>query len=262
VSEMADVLKRICAVKRLEIARLYSSGRRELAGRARQQPPPRGFKAALTATDRVALIGEIKRASPSAGLIRQDFRPAELARQHEQGGARCLSVLTDATFFQGALEHLAEARGATSLPVMRKDFILDELQVLEARAWGADCLLLIAAVLERKELADLLARVRRTGMDALVEVHSARELEAALEAGADLVGINNRDLHTFRVDLNTTAILAPAVPETVTLVAESGIQSRADVEKLKAWGVDAVLVGEWLMRAPDLVAAARELSDV
>ncbi len=259
---MPDILRRICAAKLEEVARLRKSGERKLLHRIKGQSPPRGFRAALTATDRVALIGEIKRASPSAGLIRRDFGAADIARQYEEGGARCLSVLTDEEFFRGSVEHLSEAREAVPLPVLRKDFILDEIQVLEARAWGADCVLLIVAALRRAKLADLLGEVRELGMDALVEVHDAEELETALSLGAETIGINNRNLHTFEVSLGVARTLAPVVPEGVAVVAESGIKGRADVEKLKSAGVDAVLVGEALMRSADLVVAARELSEV
>jgi len=266
MSRMPDILVRICAAKRDEISRLQEAGEEPLLAMARRQSAPRGFRAALAATDRVALIAEVKRASPSAGVIREDFQPAAIARQYEQGGARCLSVLTDAKFFQGGLQHMREARTATGVPVLRKDFLLDEIQLLEARAWGADCVLLIAAALgepgSRRDLERLLSGARELGMDAMVEVHDERELEAALAGGADLVGVNSRDLHTFQVSLDTMARLAPRVPEAVTLVAESGIRSREDVEKMKGLGVDAVLIGESLMRATDVVSATRALSDV
>ncbi len=262
MSEMPDILKRICAVKRDEIARLRSAGEEPLERMLETQAPPRGFREALTASEGVALIAEIKRASPSAGLIREDFDPVAIARQYELGGARCISVLTDRQFFQGTLEDLRDVREAVSLPVLRKDFILDEIQVLESRAWGADCILLIVAALDPAGLDALLHRSRELGMDALVEVHNEEELKAALEAGADLIGINNRDLHTFEVKLETTRRLAPQIPDDVVVVAESGITARADVEELKGFGVHAVLVGEALMRSRDVAAAARELSDL
>ena len=262
MTDMPDILKRICEVKREEIARLRAAGDGRLRKLLAGQTPPRGFRRALTAGDAVSLIAEVKRASPSAGLIRPDFEPAEIARQYEAGGARCLSVLTDERFFQGSLDYLAEARNAVSLPVLRKDFILDEMQVLEARAWGADCVLLIVAALDGALLARLLQVATDLGLDALVEVHSRQEMETALSVGACMVGINNRDLRTFQVSLDTTRALAPAVPEGVTVVAESGIHSREDVADLKTYGVDAVLVGESLMRSDDLVAAARGLSEV
>ena len=260
--EMPDILRRICAVKRDEIARLREGGTGELEEMLRRQSPPRGFRAALTASDRVALIAEVKKASPSKGVIREDFDPAAIARSYERAGARCLSVLTDPAFFQGRLDDLAEARDGVSLPALRKDFILDPIQVLESRAWGADCVLLIVAAMADAELRELLAAARDFGMDALVEVHDGRELERAVAAGADTIGVNNRDLRTFEVDLETTRRLAAGVPEGVMLVAESGICSRADIESLRPCGIDAVLVGEGLMRADDIEAAARELSDV
>ncbi|MDP6438583.1 MAG: indole-3-glycerol phosphate synthase TrpC [Candidatus Brocadiia bacterium] len=259
---MPDILRRICAVKRDEIARLRERGTGELEGLLRRQSPPRGFRAALTASDRVALVAEVKKASPSKGVIREDFDPAAIARSYERGGARCLSVLTDTAFFQGRLEDLAGAREGVSLPALRKDFILDPIQVLQSRAWGADCVLLIVAALADAELRELLAAARNLGMDALVEVHDGRELERAVAAGADTIGVNNRDLRTFEVDLETTRRLAAGVPDGVVLVAESGICSRADIESLTPCGIDAVLVGEGLMRADDIEAAARELSDV
>ncbi len=266
MSNMPDILRRICEAKREEIERLRAGGKEPLLMMTQRQSPPRGFRAALAATDRVALIAEIKRASPSAGVIRGDFDVSDLARQYEQGGARCLSVLTDEQFFQGSLACMSATRAAASLPVLRKDFLLDEIQLLEARAWGADCVLLIVAALggaaARAALEGLLAETRELGMDALVEVHDEAELEVALEAGSDLLGINNRNLHTFEINLETTARLAPLAPQGITLVAESGIRSPADVEELKAVGVHAVLVGEFLMRSPDTVSATRALSDL
>ena len=262
MNDMPDILKRICAVKREDIARLRSAGEAPLRRMMDERTPPRGFRAALEADERVALIAEVKKASPSAGLIREDFDPAAIARAYEEGGARGISVLTDERFFQGSLEHMRAARDAISLPVLRKDFILDGIQLHEARAWGADCVLLIVAALDRGQLASLGDKSRRLGMDALVEVHDERELEVALEAGADMIGINNRDLRTFKVSRDTTRRLAPLVPEGVVIVAESGIRSRSDIRELKTCGVDAVLVGESLMRSSDLAAAARELSDV
>jgi indole-3-glycerol phosphate synthase len=262
MKDMPDILKRICEVKRTEIERLREGGGEPLRTRLAQQEGPRGFRAALAARPEVALIAEVKKASPSAGVIREDFVPRLIARAYREGGARCLSVLTDEEFFQGSLTYLAEAREAVDLPVLRKDFILDELQVLEARAWGADCVLLIVAALEQEELADLQKQARDLGMDALVEVHTREELEVALSVEADLIGINNRDLRTFEVRLETSHELAAEVPDEAVIVAESGIKSREDVERLKESGVDAILVGESLMRSPDLVGATRRLSDV
>jgi len=262
MNEMPDILKRICEAKREEIARLRQGGSAGLEEMMERRSAPRGFRAALIASRRIALIAEVKKASPSRGVICREFAPATIARAYERGGAKCISVLTDEPFFQGRLEHMEQARGSVEIPVLRKDFILDPLQVREARAWGADCVLLIVAALADEALAGLMTRARELGMDALVEVHDEGEMDRALAAGADLVGINNRDLRTFQVDLGTTRRLAPGVPEGTVLVAESGIQTRADVESLKHVGIDAVLVGESLMRSLDVESAARELSDV
>jgi len=262
MSDMPDILARICRTKRAEIEALSQVGRAELLAAAAVQGPPRPFRAALSEAPGVALIAEIKKASPSAGVIRPDFDPVGLARAYERGGAACISVLTDRQFFQGSPRYVEQVREAVPLPALRKDFVLDPLQVVETRALGADACLLIAAALERPALVELMATARELGMDPLVEVHDERELDLALEAGADLVGINNRDLHTFQVNIATTERLAPAVPDGVLLVAESGIRARADVERLKACGVKAVLVGESLMRAPDVESAARALANV
>jgi indole-3-glycerol phosphate synthase len=259
MKEMPDILKRICTAKRGEIARLRASDEARLLDMIAMQTPPRGFRKAIESGRPLALIAELKRASPSAGIIREDFDPASIAREYEKGGASCLSVLTDEQFFQGSLEDLRQARGASSLPVLRKDFILDDIQVTEARAWGADSILLIVACLEEPQLALMLNKARALGMDVLVEVHTEKELKMALSVGADMIGINNRDLRTFEVSLETTQRLASMVPEDVVLVAESGIGNRADCEKMKRCGVDAVLVGEALMRSADIAAATRAL---
>lgn len=262
MAEMPDILAKICRVKRDEIRTLRSRGEASLRKMIELQDPPRGFRAALASSDRVGLIAEIKKASPSAGIIREDFDAASIAREYARGGARCISILTDRRFFGGRLEHMKQARQAADLPILRKDFILDELQLLEARAWGADCALLIAAALRPARLRSLLRRCCGLRMDALVEVHSEEELQAAIGAGADLIGINNRDLHTFEVDLRVTERLAGKIPEGVVKVSESGIKNRADVERLKSSGIDAVLVGEHLMRQENIAAAVRELSEV
>jgi indole-3-glycerol phosphate synthase len=259
MAKMPDILERICRAKRREIAALRKSNAAALAQAADRQSRPRGFRAALESAAGVALIAEVKKASPSVGLIRQDFDPVGIARAYEQGGAACISVLTDSPFFQGESEHLSRVRQAVAVPVLRKDFILDEVQVLETRALGADAYLLIVAALEPPLLDELLAAGRELGMDALVEVHDEGELATALSAGADLIGINNRDLRTFAVSLDVTERLASRVPSHALLVAESGIKTRADVERLKACGVKAVLVGESLMRAADIEAATRAL---
>lgn len=222
-------------------------------------PPPRPFAAALRHPSQVRLLAEVKRRSPSAGEIRPGAVPAEVARAYRDAGAAACSVLTDREFFGGSLEALREVRAAVDLPVLRKDFVVDPLQLWEARAAGADAVLLIVRILEDAELADLLALARELGMDALVEAHDAAELERALAAGATLVGINHRDLDTFHTELGLSAELAPRVPAGVTYVAESGIRTPEDVDRLGASGVDAILVGESLMRQPDLRAAAAAL---
>ncbi len=259
MDEMPDILARICRAKREEVAALKAEKGAALREAIRNAGPTRGFRRALTVDETVALIAEVKKASPSAGLIRQDFDPVQIARAYEQAGAACVSVLTDRQFFQGEPNYLARIRREVRLPLLRKDFILDESQVVEARALGADACLLIVAALEPAHLTELLATCSELHMDALVEVHDETELEIALEAGADLVGINNRDLRTFQVDLQTSERLAPHVPDGVVVVAESGIRMPDDVRRLKECGVHGVLVGETLMRAADVEAAARTL---
>jgi len=260
MTDMPDVLARICAVKRTEIAELHRADAAELRRAADRQSPPRGFRSAIAATDGVALIAEVKKASPSAGVIRQDFDPEAIARAYQAGGATCISVLTDAPFFQGSPTYLSRIRREVPLPLLRKDFILDELQVTEARALGADACLLIVAALQPDQLAGLMEACRALGMDALVEVHDEAELGIALDAGADLVGVNNRNLRTFEVDLAVSERLASLVPERVPLVAESGIKTPDDVRRLGECGIAAVLVGETLMRAADIAAATHDLA--
>ena len=221
-------------------------------------PPPRDFVAALRGPG-IHLIAEVKRASPSKGLLRHDFDAVALAREYEAHGAAAVSVLTDQRFFQGDLGHLKAVRQNISLPVLRKDFILDPYQVYEARAAGADAILLIVAALSDGELASLYRLVRELGMAALVEVHNTAELERALRICPRLVGVNNRDLRTFEVNLETTARLRPLIPAEVTLVAESGVHTRADVTRLEAIGADAMLVGESLVRAEDIGRKIQEL---
>jgi indole-3-glycerol phosphate synthase len=233
-----------------------------LARRARAAPPPRDFAGALRAkiaAGRAAVIAEVKRASPSKGLLRADFRPADIARSYERGGAACLSVLTDREYFQGAPEHLAEARAACALPVLRKDFVLEPYQVFEARAMGADCILLIAAALTGGAMRELEDAALGLGMAVLVEVHEAAELEAALALRTPLVGINNRNLRTFETRLETTLELGARVPEPRIVVAESGIATPEDVKRLWTQGVRAFLVGEAFMRAEDPGKALAEL---
>ncbi len=259
---MPDVLKKICKTKQGEIQSLRKRQENEWYEQIERQSSARGFREALQARPEVALIAEVKKASPSAGVIREDFEPVEIARGYETGGARCLSVLTDETYFKGSVDYLEKVRQAVQIPVLRKDFILDKYQILEARAAGADCILLIVAALDKKQLGDLQTEAKGLGMDCLVEVHDERELEIAVSSGASLVGINNRNLRTFEVDLRTTLDLAPQLPAGVVCVAESGIQSRSDVVRMKDHGVDAILVGESLMRSDDIGQATRQLSDV
>ncbi|MFO7957358.1 MAG: indole-3-glycerol phosphate synthase TrpC [Candidatus Brocadiia bacterium] len=262
MDDMPDILNKICEAKREEVSELKARKGATLHEALEAAGPTRGFRRALAAEDTVALIAEVKKASPSAGVIREDFDPVEIGRAYERAGAACISVLTDRQFFQGHPNYLTRIRREVSLPLLRKDFILDELQVVEARALGADACLLIVSALEPQHLSDLLATCSELNLAALVEVHNEMELEIALETGADLVGINNRDLHTLEVSLETTERLAPRIPQDVAVVAESGIGTREDVGRLKQAGADAVLVGETLMRAPDIEAAARELVGV
>jgi indole-3-glycerol phosphate synthase len=252
---MSDILQTILRRKAEEVAeRSARVSLHELSARCEDAPAPRGFAAALQAkvdAGLPAVIAEVKKASPSKGVIRPDLRPGEIAASYERGGAACLSVLTDVDFFQGADAYLREARAACSLPVLRKDFIVDAYQVYEARALGADCVLLIVAALGDAALAELSHLALELGMDVLVEVHDIDELERALQVGAPLVGINNRSLRTFEVSLDTTLALKPAVPADRLLVTESGIATRDDVARMRAAGVHAFLVGESFMRAPD-----------
>jgi len=256
-------LDRIVAVKRGEVEAL--KGRLTVAEAERriaELPPCRGFARALAAGRRreIGLIAEVKKASPSKGLIREDFQPVELARSYEAAGADCLSVLTDREFFQGSNEYLAQIREAVALPLLRKDFTIDPLQIYEARLIGADAILLIAAILTPDELRGFHRLARDLGLDALVEVHDRREMETVLELGiADLIGINNRDLRTFVTDLKTTEELARLKPDHATLVSESGIMGSADLERVRVAGADAVLVGEHFMRQPDVREAVRAL---
>ncbi|MSP02094.1 MAG: indole-3-glycerol phosphate synthase TrpC [Acetobacteraceae bacterium] len=263
-STTPDVLLRICANTRIEVAErkaktsLESLRQAIVSGTDR----PRGFGAALkdaTVRGKYGLIAEIKKASPSGGLIRPDFDPASLARAYKAGGAACLSVLTDETFFQGTNAHFRAARAAVDLPVLRKDFILEPWQVFESRAIGADCILLIMACLTNGVARELEALAREMDMDVLVEVHDRHELERALGLETSLIGINNRDLRTLKTDLATTEELAPLVPPDRFLVAESGIRNTADLRRLAAVGPNCYLVGESLMRQDDVAAAVRTL---
>lgn len=255
IARREDVLKTILARKQEEVAALLQrQPMEELKRLAELGPEPRGFARALSAAaSRVgaAVIAEIKKASPSKGVIRADFDPAWLAREYEAGGAACLSVLTDEQFFQGHAEHLKQARAACSLPVIRKDFLVDVSQVYEARALGADCVLLIAAALTSGRLAELGALARQLGMDVLVEVHGGEELDAALRLKTPLLGVNNRNLRTFEVSLDNTLDLLPRIPDDRLVVTESGIIGPDDVHRMRDANVHAFLVGEAFMRAPD-----------
>jgi len=261
---MTDILDRIATYKRDDVAaRKADAGQAEMDRRAGEASSPRGFRRALEhthdQTDRPALIAEIKKASPSRGLIRADFDPPALARAYERGGAACLSILTDGPSFQGDDAYLVTARKAVALPCIRKDFLVDPWQVAESRALGADCILIILAMVDDALAADLLSEARRFGMDALVETHDEAEMARANRLGADLVGINNRSLRTFEVDLATTERLAPLAPADALLVAESGLFTPADVARVQAADARAILVGESLMRQADVEAATRDL---
>ncbi|HWK47298.1 MAG TPA: indole-3-glycerol phosphate synthase TrpC [Stellaceae bacterium] len=260
---MSDVLRRILADKREHVtAARQVRSLASLDEAARQTPAPRGFIAALrgrVATDRPALIAEIKRASPSRGLIRADFDPATLAVAYKVGGACCLSVLTDQPYFQGSPADLAAARAAVDLPILRKDFMIDPWQIAEARAIGADCILLIMAALDDTQAAELEAAALDYGLDVLVEVHDAAELDRALALRTTLIGINNRDLKTLEIDLATTERLAPGLPADRLVVCESGLGGPGDLARMAAIGVHCFLIGESLMRQPDVTAATRAL---
>jgi indole-3-glycerol phosphate synthase len=256
-------LEEICVNKRLEVAaRKPQATLAALEAAAAAQTPPRGFEAALRAraAGGYALIAEIKKASPSKGLIRADFHPAAHAAAYEAGGAACLSVLTDAPYFQGHEDYLVEARAACALPVLRKDFMVDPWQCLEARAIGADAILIIVAALEDSAMAEIEAAARHYGMDVLVEVHDEAELErAAATLTSRLIGVNNRDLRTFTTSLAVTVRLAPLMPPGTLIVGESGINTHADCQRLESAGVRTFLVGESLMRADDIASATRAL---
>jgi indole-3-glycerol phosphate synthase len=255
-----SVLDKIVVSKRREIeAAKAATSEAKIRAAAEAALPPRDFFAPLAAPGPIKLIAEVKKASPSAGVIRADFNPVEIARIYEQHGAACLSVLTDEPFFQGHLDYLREIRAAVGLPLLRKDFILDKYQVYEARAAGADAVLLIAECLDDCNLRALHNEIVALGMTPLVELYEPANLPRVLEAGATLIGVNNRDLHTFKTDLDHVLRLREQVPVHCVLVAESGIRTRADVERLEAAGIGAILVGETLMANPDIGAAVDAL---
>lgn len=260
---MSDILDKIVAVKREEIT--AARAKRDLAAvrrAAETRQQVRDFAGALRAkigAGRAAVIAEVKKASPSKGVLREHFVPAQIAASYERHGAACLSVLTDVQFFQGSAAYLEEARAACALPVLRKDFMVDAYQVFEARAMGADCILLIAACLDDAQMADLEAQALALGMAVLVEVHDGAELDRALRLQTPLVGINNRNLRSFEVTLETTLALLPRVPADRVLITESGILAAHDVARMRHAGVHAFLVGEAFMRAPDPGAALAQL---
>ena len=260
---MSDILKRILDVKREEVkAAQASTPQGEIAAAARDAAPPRDFVAAMRAkiaAGRAAVIAEIKKASPSKGVIREDFDPASIAPSYERHGAACLSVLTDQQFFKGRLADLQAARGACGLPALRKDFIVDPYQLYEARAAGADCILLIVAALDDATMRELEDVAGALGLAVLVEVHDGEELERALCLKTPLIGINNRDLRTFHTSLDHTRDLLPRIPRDRVVVSESGIATREDIARLRRHGVHAFLVGEAFMRAPDPGQALRAL---
>ncbi|MDR9500191.1 MAG: indole-3-glycerol phosphate synthase TrpC [Desulfurivibrionaceae bacterium] len=249
------ILDTIVAQKKREVAALKKRGIRPPG----EVDPPRGFQQALTSYAGIALIAEAKKASPSKGVICEDFRPVEIARRYEAGGAQCLSVLTDENFFQGHLDYLSQVRKAVGLPVLRKDFTIDQVQIQEARAHGADAILLIAAILSQNQMAEFLALAQELGMDVLVEVHNERELERALAINSPLIGINNRNLNDFSVDLGTTLRLKKEIPAHIPVVSESGIRDGDDIRRLAEHDICAVLVGESLMRAGGRDVFLREL---
>jgi len=256
------ILEKIVADNLSELeAKKHSFPFEELKQVALEQPPSLDFASALRG-DRIQLIAEVKKASPSRGIIRSDFNPVEIAQTYASNGASAISVLTEPRYFQGSLNYLRDigkALGKKRLPLLRKDFILDLYQVYESRAYGADSLLLIVAILEPQKLEELLGLSHQLGMSCLVEVHDEAELEVALNSRAEVIGINNRDLSTFTVDLTTTGRLRPLIPQDRIVVSESGIKNCDDMERLREWGVDAVLIGESLLSAPNIPAKMREL---
>jgi len=252
------ILDRIVDRKREEVARLLAHG---IGEPEVPVAPPRGFQEALVSYQGVAVIAEAKKASPSKGVIRPDFDPVVIAQNYQRGGAQAISVLTDEDFFQGSLRYIPAVRQAVDLPVLRKDFIIHEIQIEQARIFGADAILLIVAILDGRQMKDYLDMAHGLGMDVLVEVHDEEEVDQALAAGSRLVGVNNRNLKDFSMDLGTTFRLKKLVPDDIPLVSESGIRDHEDIERLAQAGVAAVLVGETLMRAQDQTLALQMLRD-
>lgn len=253
------MLNEIIACKRKEVEeRKKSMPLSYLEERIAQQEAPLDFALALGG-DHTRLIAEVKQASPSRGVFRSGFNPVELAKTYAQGGAAAISVLTEEKHFKGSIDHLAMIRKEVKLPLLRKDFIIDPYQVYESRAYGADALLLILAILSQEQLGELLSLSHSLGLKCMVEVHSEGEVERALLSGAEIIGINNRDLNTFTTDINTTRRLLPLIPPERIVVSESGVKSRSDVEKLKEWGINALLVGEALITATDVINKMKEL---
>lgn len=249
---MAHILDTIVAQKKIEVEALQSKGIvLPDAFRDTEIEPPRGFRDALINFAGVSIIAEVKKASPSKGIICENFEPIKIAENYQRQGAQAVSVLTDEQFFKGAMEYMMQARAAISLPVLRKDFIIDEIQIQEAAAHGADAILLIAAILDTQQLSDYSACAKEYGMDVLVEVHDEEETEKSLQAGSDLIGINNRNLKDFSMDLETTFRLKKMIPTEIPVVSESGLKSGDDFQRLKDNGVSAALIGETLMRAGD-----------
>jgi len=253
---MADILDKIVARKREEVDELLEKGNNEVVGPV---DPPRGFIDHLLMADGIAVIAEAKKASPSKGVICEKFDPVEIARDYQAGGASALSVLTDVDFFQGSLEYIPAVRKAVKLPVIRKDFIIHESQINEARLYGADAILLIAAILEKSQIRDYLQMAGEFGMDCLVEVHDEQEAEICVDVGSKLIGVNNRNLRDFTVDIFTTIRIRNMIPEDIPVVGESGIRNNDDVRLMADNGVAAVLVGESLMRAADRAQALKVL---
>ncbi len=253
------MLDRIIALKKEEVEqRKKALPLTRLQERIAREKPPLDLTSVLKG-DHIRLIAEVKQASPSRGVLCSDFNPTNLAKTYAEGGAAAISVLTEANYFQGNIDYLEAIRQEVQLPLLRKDFVFDPYQVYESRAYGADALLLIAAILSQQQLEELLSLSHSLGLRCLVEVHNENEVEMALLSGAEIVGINNRDLDTFSVDINTTRRLRPLIPQQRIVVAESGIRSRSDVEKLEEWGIDAMLVGEALLTTHDVMAKIREL---